>query len=93
MTDAKIIQLKPGERKPVDIKRQNFIDGCRHRNHTAVVDKELRIVECENCGAILDPIEVLIELAVRYREVDYKLDQMRKYEEKLEQQRKRRRKK
>lgn len=35
--------------------------GCRHK-HT-VVDQRARTVECDDCGASLDPLQVLWDLA------------------------------
>jgi hypothetical protein len=39
------------------IKSRHF-DRCRHER--TVIDEELRTVECKDCGASLDPVEVLI---------------------------------
>ena len=82
--DTEIITLNTKERPPVALKKKDFIHDCRH--HDVVVDEKTRTVGCGKCGAQLDPIQVLIELAYRYREVDYKLRQMKEYEEKVKRQ-------
>lgn len=40
-------------------------DGCRHRR--TEIDERLRTVECKDCGAHLDPIEVLLDIAKTWR--------------------------
>ncbi|KKN87382.1 hypothetical protein LCGC14_0258370 [marine sediment metagenome] len=47
--------------------------GCRHKH--SVIDKRARSVECRDCEASLDPIEVLWYLANHYARYHYALDQ------------------
>jgi len=81
VTDKKIIKLDVGDRRPVKSHRGNLHD-CKH--WPVIVDERLRTVECEKCGTLLDPVQVLIEIANYYREVDYRLREMREYERKTE---------
>lgn len=70
-------------RKPVDLKARGPIGACQHKG-TVYVDTKIRIVECGKCGIILDPIQVLIEMAHGYREKDYKLSELKRFEEREE---------
>jgi hypothetical protein len=47
--------------------------GCRHRH--SVIDQRARTVECDDCKAVLDPIQVLWDLANHYQRYHYTLDQ------------------
>jgi len=83
---GKIIKL-PTELRPVDVRCKDVYD-CKHSS--IIVDEQYRTAECAICNRQLDPIQVLLEMAYEYRTVDYKLGQMRKYEEKLKADRERR---
>jgi hypothetical protein len=59
---AKVIDLATA-RKPLDpltIKQQDY-RACQHKH--LWIDRTLRTVECEDCGILLDPIEVLIDIS------------------------------
>jgi hypothetical protein len=68
-------------KKPVDLKARGPIGSCQHKG-TVFVDTKIRIIECGKCGVILDPIQVLIEMANGYRAMDYKLRRLEELEEK-----------
>lgn len=40
-------------------RKQRDFDGCQHHKHE--VDLKLRRVTCQDCGEILDPIEVILQ--------------------------------
>jgi len=87
MTD-KIIKFDP-ERRPVEIKDRKFWNNELRGKHECshfpvVVDERLRTVQCEKCGVQLDPVQVLLEFADKFRRIDYKLDDMKRYEKKQE---------
>lgn len=43
---------------------------CHHRT-TIVVDDDARTLTCKECGAVLDPIQVFKQYALRLRNLDY----------------------
>ena len=63
-------ERKMPRRKERDYKRST----CRHVS--PLIDAELRVVECEQCGAALDPIAVLLDIANHWG--DYAAAQMGK---------------
>ena len=83
---ADIIDFKPKEKDespPVILKRtEPGVRVCHCKWFSVVVDETTRRVECRNCGAVLDPVQVLLEYAKKYRSMDYKLSQMAEYEKK-----------
>jgi hypothetical protein len=50
--------------------------GCRHRH--SVVDQRARTVECDDCGAVLDPVQTLWTLATDHSMFVYELSQAKK---------------
>lgn len=74
-----VIQLPTRTVRPVVDKKLKKYDGTERRYclHRAVeVDDNARIVECQHCGAPLDPIKVISDIAhdlinYRYKEDDY----------------------
>lgn len=55
--------------------------SCRHRN--VVVCRQSRIVECESCGTVLDPIQVLLEFAYQERALNYTEEKLKKAQQTL----------
>lgn len=51
---------------------------CRHL--TVIVDEELWSIECQTCGAKLDPIQFLIRLGQQEKDVEYRIDRLKKIE-------------
>lgn len=62
--------LRAKEGPPLKIKHSL---GCRHRH--SVIDQRARTVECDDCGANLDPLAVLWDLAHHYARYHYALEQ------------------
>jgi DNA-directed RNA polymerase subunit RPC12/RpoP len=70
--DAKasnLIRLRPGtpeartyQRTIIDNSRRYRQDQCQHKG-PYVIDRKLAVVECEDCGAYLNPLYVLEMLA------------------------------
>jgi len=67
-------------RKPVDLKTRGPIGSCQHKG-TIFVDEKLRTIECGHCSVLLDPVQILIEMAHGYRETDYRLQKLEEFEE------------
>lgn len=70
--DDKIVTFRPGskdaartyERTIIDNRRRYRQDGCPHKG-PYLVDTTLATVECQDCGALLNPMFVLEKLAYR----------------------------
>ena len=63
MSDDNVTPLSSrlGRRPPVTVLPRPW-DGCQHR--ATDIDTTLRTVSCHDCGAMLDPVEVLIGFAL-----------------------------
>jgi hypothetical protein len=62
---AEIIEIGDLERtERLGLKDQPW-DACKHRR--TWIDERLRVVDCKDCGARLDPVEVLIDIARAWR--------------------------
>lgn len=61
-------------------KERSYENRCRHRRLS--IDQEHRLVECKECGAEVDPFDVLWDYAVNERQL-YNVEKRRKelYEE------------
>lgn len=64
-----------GKLPPVAVARQPW-DGCEHK--ATSIDTKLRTVACRECGATLDPIEVLVGLARQWDSWEYEYQQLMK---------------
>lgn len=69
--ESKIVRLRPGsdgsrtyERTIIDNSRRYRQDVCPHKG-PYLVDKKLATVECQDCGALLNPMFVLEMLCYR----------------------------
>ena len=62
--DDNVVKLDPGKRVPW-LKRKEQRPRCRHMPVT--VCDTTRVVECDLCGAILDPVQVLLDIAYMER--------------------------
>ena len=62
---AEVIEIGDLERtERLSIKHRDW-DACKHRR--TLIDERLRTVDCKDCGARLDPVEVLIDIARSWR--------------------------
>jgi len=57
---VKIVSMEPGNGHRVGLRRRTA-RGCRHWSVT--VDEATRRVTCDRCGEVLDPVDVLMEIA------------------------------
>lgn len=71
---------------PVE-KRERPFGACDHiRGCHVIVDDVLRTVQCSKCEAYLDPVQVIIEQAHKYRSMKYRLYELQRLEEKYRKQ-------
>jgi hypothetical protein len=69
--EDKIVRLRPGgdgartyERTMTNNSRRYSQDGCPHKG-PYLIDRKLATVECQDCGALLNPMYVLEQLCYR----------------------------
>lgn len=69
--EAKIVSLRPGSPESRAYERTMISNSRRYNQHACphkgpyVFDRKLATVECEDCGALLNPMFVLEKLALR----------------------------
>lgn len=77
---AEIIEIADiGRTERLGIKPDDYT-GCRH-NRT-LIDERLRVVDCRVCGARLDPIEVLLDIAKHWRSESWQARQIAEFQRK-----------
>ncbi|MEA5281413.1 hypothetical protein [Vibrio parahaemolyticus] len=77
--DDNIVKFE--QRGPV-IKQVRPYQGCRHKSF--IVDARLNVVECGDCGAKLNPMWTLTELAARESRYRNHIEQLKAKVEKTE---------
>ncbi|KAB5599269.1 hypothetical protein [Vibrio parahaemolyticus] len=77
--DDNIVKFE--QRGPV-IKQVRQYQGCQHKSF--IVDSRLNIVECGDCGAELNPMWALNEIAARESRYSAHIEQLKALEEKTE---------
>lgn len=89
-SDAQVINLaslRPGERAPI-VEAPRKYTGCQHPQ--VEVDARLRTVQCADCDVTLDPVQVLLDMADRYRRTEYLVREQREIAEKAQAKREKR---
>lgn len=76
---TKVIDIRT---KPPLVVKPRQSARCLHKR-TLSICALARTVECDDCGALLDPVSVLLEQAHGYRQIDWRLTEYQKMEEAL----------
>ena len=78
------VDFKPRTGEDVEplmrIKNRYETPGCEHTSlgrRGVIVDEELRRVTCKACGELLDPVQVLLDMAKHWRIYSGNLQQLR----------------
>jgi hypothetical protein len=69
--DSKIVKFDP-DRAPLRIRPAKF---CRHK-HIIVCEKS-RTIECDTCGAAIDPFDFMLRWAKEDRFLEYRMKQLK----------------
>jgi len=55
--------------------KERVFCGCKHLR--VILDPDLRQIECRDCKKVLDPIEVLLQYAMKERQLHYRRETVR----------------
>jgi len=76
MSEEKLLKFS---NVPIERKRPR-LNSCKHK--LLWIDEELRQVQCRSCETLLDPFQVLLDQASGYRQTDYRISELEKWEAK-----------
>jgi hypothetical protein len=69
--DSKIVKFDP-DRAPLSIRSTKF---CRHKY--IIVCEKSRTLECDTCGAAIDPFDFMLKWAKEDRSLEYRMKQLK----------------
>jgi hypothetical protein len=73
----KIPEPSDGPPKAFVIKREDRLKDCQHPQRQ--LDPKLRTISCGKCGALLDPIECLMDLAKYEESLCWRLEEIKRH--------------